>query len=769
MIYLDFEGRSAADLIKWGATRYAVDPSTQVLCFCWTFNQEERIRLWHRDHPWIEKTPEDDPEVRELIDRIASGEHVEAHNSFFEFIIWNEVLRREFPEFDQPLTLDQMRCSAAKASCFSLPRALGDACKAIHLPTELQKDSEGRRLINKLCKPMARRKGQPAEIRFCEEEAEHRRNWEYCAQDIRAERGLSNWCDERGGMTEEEIRYWQMDQRMNQRGILLDEKAATEALKLSGTEADRLNAELCEITGGAVDKASRRAIFKQWANRSLDAIHVETGHDTGQLYNTKADTLSFALYGVPTKAGEEARKAAKPIQDAKWAHWGDAAKPLHRALEICLEVNRTSVGKFKQMVNSVCPDGRLHDIMLYNGADRTGRWSGKGVQPHNFVRGYSKEMCEAWDDILTLDTDYITILWGEALPALAKACRGALIASPGNALYAADFNAIEARKLAWLSGCASQLALFRSGGDPYIDMASGIYKIPCDATDKDQIKWFKKHHPAERQMGKKAVLGLGYAMGWEKFQSTVWNEEGIWLEDEFCQMVVAIYRKKKCPEVPRLWKAVEVAAITAVVDGGERYAGGDETGIGAISYFVDGPFLHCRLPSGRLLAYLYPEVHTKVTWRFGAINERGKPCTVSFPSKINVATWKARRHAEQMALKQRKRLTNDPPENFTSPHLSFMGRDTFTHKWKRCGTHGGSLVENADQASSRDLLAGAMYRVDQLDDFDLLLSIHDEVIAEAPTDACTLKDFEALMSEGESWAPGMPITAEGWIGPRLRK
>lgn len=765
MIYLDFETRSAADLIKWGATRYALDPTTQALCLCWSFDQDPEIQLWHRDHPWIEKSERPD----DLLDRIASGEHVEAHNSFFEFSIWNLVLRKEFPEFDVPLSLDQMRCSAAKASCYSLPRALGDAAKAVHLPAGLQKDEDGRRLINKLCKPMSRRKGS-TDIIFCEEEVEHRRNWNYCAQDIRAERGLSNWCDERGGMTETETRYWQMDQRMNMRGVMLDQKAAHEALKLAITEAARLNAELCEITGGAVDRASRRAVFKKWANRTLDAIHVETGVETGQLPNTKADTLSFILYGVPTKAGEDARKAAKPIQDAKWARWGDAAATLHRSFEICLEVNRTSVGKFKQMVDSVSPDdGRLHDIMLYNGADRTGRWSGKGVQPHNFVRGYSKEMGEAWDDILTLDLDYVTILWGEALPALAKACRGALTASPGKTLYAADFNAIEARKLAWLAGCASQLELFRSGGDPYIDMASGIYKIKCDPTDKEQIKWFKKHHASERQLGKRAVLGLGYAMGWEKFQATVWGEEGIWLDDEFCQLVVNIYRKHKCPEVPRLWKSVGEAAIAAVVEGGERYAGGDETGIGAISYFVDGPFLHCRLPSGRLLAYLYPEVHTKLTWRFNATNERGKPCTVSFPSKMNVATWKARRHAEQMAIKQRKHLLNEPPENFTSPHLSFMGRDTFTRKWKRCGTHGGSLVENADQASSRDLLAEAMFRVDQIDDFDLLLSIHDEVIAEGHPDVCSVKEFEALMSEVRWWAPGMPITAEGWKGPRLRK
>ncbi len=122
-----------------------------------------------------------------------------------------------------------------------------------------------------------------------------------------------------------------------------------------------------------------------------------------------------------------------------------------------------------------------------------------------------------------------------------------------------------------------------------------------------------------------------------------------------------------------------------------------------------------------------------------------------------------------MAEKQFKTLLPDPPESFVSPHLSFMGRDTYTKQWKRCGTHGGSLVENYDQASSRDLLAEAMLRVDELPEFDLLLSIHDEVIAEAAIGTCAVKEFEAIMSEVPIWAPNMPITAEGWIGPRLRK
>jgi DNA polymerase len=178
-----------------------------------------------------------------------------------------------------------------------------------------------------------------------------------------------------------------------------------------------------------------------------------------------------------------------------------------------MEVNRSSVAKYKRMKQSVCPDDRLHDIMLYNGADRTGRWSGKNVQPHNFVRGYGggykgltsdglDEMGDVWRDILTLDLDHITMMWGDPMVCLAKACRGALIASEGKELYAADFNAIEARKLAWLSGCGPMLAMFVPGQDIYCDMASGIYGRTITKADK-----------TERNLGQESHLGSGLRDG----------------------------------------------------------------------------------------------------------------------------------------------------------------------------------------------------------------------------------------------------------------
>lgn len=771
MITLDFETRGIVDLLKVGARRYAEDRATQALCFCWSYDQDEDVWLWHRDHPWIEKAARPD----ELIERIRDGEIVEAHNAGFEFYIWNETLRREFPEFDVEIKLEQLRCSAAKASCLSLPRSLGAAVDALGLSE--RKLEDGRRLINKLSKPQIRKvitydqdklnlgfQKKEAKIvttvtEWCEEEAEHRANWAYCGQDVRAERGLSNACPE---MTESELEYWRMDFRMNQRGVALDIDGAKAALELSEQEAKRLNSELQDLTSGAVEKGSKRVALRGWLNQAIKEI----APGAVGLLDMQADTLSRHLYGVPMKAADETRAAMKPERDAYWENIGERGEPIKRAMEICIEVNKSSVSKFKAMLNSVCEDGRLHDIMLYNGADRTGRWSGKGVQPHNFVRGYSKLMVEAWEEIMSFDPKRITLIWGDPMVHLSKAARGALIASPGCELYAADFNAIEARKAAWMSGCAKLLTVFQNGGDPYIEMACAIYSLPVPA-DNAERKIFKIEHATERNLGKKAILGLGYRMGWERFQQQVWEEEGILLDDELCKRVVKIYRKVMYPEIAQFWLDAESAAIAATNNPGVSFHAGAE--IGGIDYFMQGRFLHCKLPSGRLLAYLDPEVHTKVNWMFKATNAKGNRCVVVFPARRGVAMHRVRYHAQQLATKQGKTLLNEAPENYLSPHLSFMGRDMYTHKWKRVGTHGGTLVENADQASSRDLLAEAMLRVDNDPRFGLLLSIHDEVIAEAPIGTASLKEFEGLMSEVPIWAPGMPIAAEGWIGPRLRK
>ena len=168
---------------------------------------------------------------------------------------------------------------------------------------------------------------------------------------------------------------------MNMRGIKLDKAAAEDAIELCRREVVRLDGEMQDLTGGRVLGGSKRIAFRAWANEQVAEIN-KAGHQMDMLADTRADTLSFALHGVPTKAAEEAKAARKPEMEKLWQSREVIGATLKKAMEICLEVNRSSVAKFRTMRDSVCPDGRLHDIMLYNGADRTGRWSGSRASSH---------------------------------------------------------------------------------------------------------------------------------------------------------------------------------------------------------------------------------------------------------------------------------------------------------------------------------------------------------------------------------------------------
>ena len=177
-----------------------------------------------------------------------------------------------------------------------------------------------------------------------------------------------------------------------------------------------------------------------------------------------------------------------------------------RIIQIVREVNKTSTSKYAKMLMCAAKDGRAHDILMYHGAN-TGRWSGKGIQVQNLPKGDLSNIDQAVEDILEADLEWIEMMWGEPMAALAGALRGALIPSEGRDFMVADYSAIEARCVLWLADAQDALQVFYSGGDIYCDMASTIYGYEVN----------KKTHKKERQFGKQAILGLGYGMGYLKF------------------------------------------------------------------------------------------------------------------------------------------------------------------------------------------------------------------------------------------------------------
>jgi len=752
MITGDFETRSVVNLPKAGAWAYSMDPSTKVMCFCWNFESDpiDKVYSWQGGFPHL--GIEQSPFPTELAERVRNGEILEAHNAFFEWCIWNHVWRLELPDLPE-LKLNQIKCSAAKAAAFALPRALDKAISALGLPQK--KDMEGSAIMKKLAKP---RKATAAEKKECKEKGINHedviwwhenkedilRNTVYCEQDVRAERGLSEVLRD---LTPEEHLYWQMDLQMNARGIACDVALVHIAIDLAEADADRQNAELRELTDGFVPKATGRVKFKQWA------------HAQGAMIpNTQGAVIDILLGHDPDdeEATAELKAELRNIE---------INPTVRRALEIMRDVNRSSLAKYKQMLIQLSDGNRLRDMMLYCGASRTRRWSGKGTQPHNFIRGYSgKMMEEVCNDIMSADPDLIRLLYnGSVLEVLSKATRGALVAGPGKKLVVGDFSAIEARVLLWLAGAKDALQVFYRGEDIYLDMATSIFGYPC----------LDKSFEFERRVGKAAILGLGYQMGWEKFEDECREKNGITdQEPKFFKDVVRVYRKERFPEISSFWYDFEEAAIEAVrrYDPKTMAKGPVIECREHLAWFMWGQFLHMRLPSGGLLSYFRPLLKQSKTFQFEAINERGHNCHIMVKGTDKMTPAAARRSAMRAAKTANKTLVpNKEPNVFDKVALTFMHENSVTRKWERKQTYGGELVENATQATARDLMAAAMLRVDQSEDYDLLLSVHDEAIAECDIDKGSEEEFEELLSINPPWAEGCPIDSEVWIGHRYRK
>ena len=320
-----------------------------------------------------------------------------------------------------------------------------------------------------------------------------------------------------------------------------------------------------------------------------------------------------------------------------------------------------------------------------------------------------KEWCI--ERIRDYDIDSIELTYESVTDVFSSLVRSMLLAAPGKKLIAGDFASIEARVLFWLATDNRALKIFkRVDKDPerypdiYMVQAGTIYNI-------DPMEAYKGSE--ERYLGKKSILGLGYGMGWKKFQATVLDESGIDLSAAFAKRVVETYRKQ-WKSVPKLWRRFEKAAIDAVLNR-------TTVKVGKITYTCQGKYLYCVLPSKRKIAYYKPRLTEDVT-----------------------------------------------PWDTEIYKLSYMGVDSKDYKWKRIHTYGGKLVENAVQAIARDLMAFSMLRLER-SGYRIVLTVHDEIVSEVPDTVGSDETFRAIMQIVPMWAKGLPVQAESWIGKRYRK
>jgi DNA polymerase len=381
---------------------------------------------------------------------------------------------------------------------------------------------------------------------------------------------------------------------------------------------------------------------------------------------------------------------------------------------------KNSVAKYQAALDCLSHGDRVRGLLQYHGA-HTGRWAGRLLQPQNMPKGFDKPATQVAvvSDVMGMTPEQFVTKYGAlAMDTLSEALRAMFVPSEGKVIVCGDFNAIEARGLFWLAGEVAALNAYRRGESPYLDMAASIYK-------REDLS--KHGTPVEYDIGKRTVLGCGYQMGADRFRSNVYSETAkkgkpVDIPMELAKRAVAAYREKY-PKVKALWYEVERAAVNAVREPGKIFwCAGARVGW---SMSVDRRFLLCRLPSGRFLRY----------WK---------------PSLVKATT----------------------PWGEDKDVLLYWGEDSKLG-WVQLQTYGGALVENIVQAIARDLLAHGMLNA-QAAGYDVLLTVHDEVVAEvdvrlAMDKAAVLTNFYAKLCAVPEWAAGYPVAAEGYIDTRYHK
>jgi DNA polymerase len=393
----------------------------------------------------------------------------------------------------------------------------------------------------------------------------------------------------------------------------------------------------------------------------------------------------------------------------------DLAPDVAKVLELRSEAGRSSVAKLKTMQSAASNDGRARGLLMYHGAS-TGRWTGKSIQPQNFPRGEIDN--PEWFIPLIRAGDYDAIA-EHAPPILVvlSLLRAMLVAPVGATLYGGDFSAIEARVLAWLAGQDDLLFQFgqydaapkgeKDKFDPYRRAAADCYGIPLD-----QVLKFP-----HRQTGKFQILGCGYGMGAKKAVSAAKAVYQLDLTPEDAERIVKQYRAKN-KAIVNFWHETERACIEAVLHPGSVQRFGARKNLVAIQR---GSYLYIILPSGRPLCYAAPSIEDVMT------------------------PWGEMKSA-----------------------LHFSAVNSFSKQWGRQSAYGGLLVENIVQAVSRDLLADALLRVES-HGYLPVLSVHDEIVAQAEAKFGSEQEFERLMTALPPWAVGCPVAAETWTGSRYGK
>lgn len=652
---IDIETYSSVDIKTAGMYKYAQSPDFEILLFAFALDDHPVAVL---DLASGETLP---PQLIALLEDPNTIKH--AYNASFEWYCLSRYFGRRLP-------LDQWRCTMLHGLYCGYPRGLDAVGQALGLPEDKQKLAVGKALIRYFCTPCKPTKTNGGRTRNLPKHDPDRWNLfkTYNAQDVVTEMEVARRL--RDFPVPDAIQgQWLTDQIINARGVAVDMDLVAGALWCGGQTRAALLEEAKAVTG--LDNPNSLQQLIRWLNMNAGTNIKSLNKET---VNALLDDNSIA--GAP-----------------------------RRMLEIRQELGKTSLKKYDALANTACADGRARGVLLFYGANRTGRWSGRAIQPQNLPRTYIDMLPFARKLVKSRQADALHVVYGSVPDTLSQLIRTAIIATPGNVLVDADFSAIEARVIAWLAGEEWRLEVFRTHGKIYEASASQMFGVPIEKIKKGNPEY------ALRQKGKVAELALGYQGGKGSLISMGALKMGL-TEDELPE-IVQLWRANN-RRICDMWYAMESAAVSAIQTGRPTIARGitftreycPATGL---------DFLTITLPNRRKLYYAQPHL---------APNKWGKDS------------------------------------------LHYMGNDN--GKWAGLDTYGGKLVENIVQAIARDCLAEAITRLEAAG-YPVVFHVHDEVVIDCPKDKASLEDVIRIMAQPVNWARDLPLNADGWIDMFFKK
>ena len=654
---IDLETFSSVPIAKAGAYKYVQSPDFEILLMAYSLNGNE---------PAVIDLAQGEIIPQWLNDAILSPEYVKhAYNASFEWYCLSKF-------YGTMLPISQWRDTMLHGLYCGFTAGLEATGKALGLSAEKQKLTVGKALIRYFCIPCTptitngqRRRNLPKHDPA---------KWElfktYCKGDVITEMEIDRRLS--GFPVPDEIeKQWQTDMIINARGVAVDMDLVHGALQIGSSTREKLMQEAIEIT--RLENPNSIAQLSRW-------LEAETNEAVPDL---RKETVAALL------------KSQLVTGDAE------------RMLEIRQELGKTSTKKYDAIEAAICDDGRVHGLLQFYGANRTGRWAGRLVQVQNLPRTYLESLDVAREAVKKQQADMLKFCFGSVNDTLSQLIRTSFVAASGNKLVDADFSSIEARVISWLAQEDWRLEVFRTHGKIYEASASQMFGVPIDRIKKGNPEY------ALRQRGKVAELALGYQGSTGALITMGALKMGIPEED--LPDIVARWREAN-QRIVELWYKVENAAVSTIQSGRQE-------GVSGLIFSRefdlanDLDFMTITLPSGRKLYYAHPELGTN---------------------------------------------------QWDRPSINYLGVNQTTKQWARLETYGGKLVENIVQAIARDCLAIAIENLEEAG-FPVVFHVHDEVVIDCPETQADLDRVVKLMTTPIRWALDLPLNADGWVGDFYRK